>query len=625
MENTLDVVQIKCSLGSKKMTDFLAVSPDTLTNAERDVQEALAFIYRKNTEKSLFGIFPSWRKDSPLTIDCTHIPNSETRYSGAYSLATNQIRLEKATQETDLINILAHELKHAEQATREVFAVEYGDDNLAKHEMGFFQESQSYPFGMYVTLLKAQEENATAPEKAEKRIDRLTTEAFQKVLDIFIAESINKPYAQLEEKLILATLPIMYRSVYKADYDTKSPLGINDKGLSQIPESFPLKKKPSATLLTKLMETPKEPYRNLIGWLTHNQKWEEAAQKISETGPDGQYKASKLERFNLFQTLMEAGNRVNFSTMLKLLTDHDKNGEALIDNVGREEFLKQLSEEYNKRGLLDRIFKHANTAEKFRLLRQEQGIFPSVIIQAQLEPLEPLDTSPKGLKKFDREQQKKLKFLSQVTKIPEETSGIILKKAITFGLIKTADVMLKQIGVSHPNLIKILQKQAFTPLNGGSNKAQDNNQIQIIHNILNLKDRNGLHLISEQEVQMLTYMAKNYKTGDTSLLEKALQLYQQKHPHDKRFISSDSMRLQAAQALKQELAESRKKRLSAKNGVESEKQPQSHQLQEKEAHTTYQTIAGINNALAKLQNPTVTDKTPRLTIIPPNHNARNIR
>ncbi|MBR6412831.1 MAG: hypothetical protein IKS41_06715 [Alphaproteobacteria bacterium] len=625
MENTLDVVQIKCSLGTQKMVDFLAASPDTLTESERDIQEALAFIYRKNEEKGLFGTFPDWRKNSPLIIDCTYIPDKEEKFSGNYASGTNKIRLEKTTQQTDLINILSHELKHAEQTTKEVMSIVCGKDNLAIQETGFFQESQSYPFGFYVSLLKAQEENATDPEKAQKRMARLDVGAFQKVFDIFLEAPLNTPYAQLEEKLMIATLPIMYRSSYKAEYDTLHPLGINDKGLSQIPESFPLKQKPSAELLAKLLETPKEPYRNIAGWLAHNQKWEEATQKISETGADGKYTASKIERFTLFQTFLEADERVDFSTIIRLLKAHDKNGDPLIDDVGREEFLKQLSEEYNKRGILDRIFKRDKTAKKFRLLRKEQNIFPSVVIQAQLDTSNPIDTSPKGLKQFDSEQQKKLKFLSQVTQIPEDASEMVLKNAVALGLIKTADTVLNQVGISRPYLMKILKSQTFSPLIENVNKTQHNNQIQVIHDILNQKDKSGHPVISEQDVQMLICRTKNYKTGNTSLLEEAFQIYQQKNPRDQRFISSDAIRFQAEQTFKQELAEFRKKRLSSINGSESEKQPETPQLSKTEVHTQNQTTTGINNTLAKTQNPAVTEKTPHPTIIPPNLDPRNVR
>ena len=111
-----------CNGDTITLPEFLKIQPKDLTAEERKIQTALTRLYELNDrEPPLFQSFPNWRNEKfPLTIDTTYIPEDQSCLA-SYNPEYNRITFEETNDPIILLESLAHELKHAEHCSREVY------------------------------------------------------------------------------------------------------------------------------------------------------------------------------------------------------------------------------------------------------------------------------------------------------------------------------------------------------------------------------------------------------------------------------------------------------------------------------------------------------------------------
>lgn len=261
MSNTLDTVLVKYRGKNEEdkekepvtVPEFLKIPAKQLTDMEYRVQKALAFIYEQNgKEPPLFWGFENWRPEEPLTIDCLNLPKKQSKTTIAwYSPGQNLIGFEQTWKKVDLINTISHELKHAEQYSKECDALneQYKqENNRAKvQKLRLIKETQSQIFGVYVSMLQCK------GQKVPKRILKDMRSSFYKGVD---KDGVHFPgvkdlleeqpdvtkwnYQEIEKRLLPASYMSLLKSSYKKDYDCDIPIkksDLQDQNI-HIPNSF---------------------------------------------------------------------------------------------------------------------------------------------------------------------------------------------------------------------------------------------------------------------------------------------------------------------------------------------------------------------------------------------------
>ena len=247
MENCLDeitVTYISSPSEEHKTTtykEFIALNPEELSKDAQQLQKKMARLYDLNNRKPpLYHSFPK-RKDKPLTIDATTIENSkkEEHASATFIQERNSIIFYQSAKKCTLLNILAHELKHAEQFSDDrILISKYG---LALRQLEYVAEAQAYTFASYVWLIDCIE-NKRSFFKYQKNLKPFEDEGTipKKEYEKHIKENSEPDWKSFEEKYLLNTLPeLYYNSYYGYDYDERFlPVKETDKDISEIPESF---------------------------------------------------------------------------------------------------------------------------------------------------------------------------------------------------------------------------------------------------------------------------------------------------------------------------------------------------------------------------------------------------
>jgi|GEM_PF-2640330 len=260
--NTMDVIFVDYLLPgeTKKQTvplkEFLTLPQDQLTEQNQKIQKALGQLYKLNDrEPPLFHSFPK-REVGPLVIDCT--PITEGNFGAHYVSGENKVEIvesELESTELHLIDIFAHELKHAEQFSEELNEIwnkSKKDDGLAFHQLGYLIEAQAYAFGNYVTYLFQLE--SSYPE-IHWRYDKPIYPILEKHTQGKSIDNFSDFQCEIMEKV----LPIIYEDeLYRDEYDLRSPILRRDKGLTveDIPVSFHFKQ--SGVILSLLKDMPRE-------------------------------------------------------------------------------------------------------------------------------------------------------------------------------------------------------------------------------------------------------------------------------------------------------------------------------------------------------------------------------
>lgn len=272
MANALDVIQVKFGqkTGEVKTTSYLAflnVEDSYLSEKEKALQEVMKRLYHLNESiPPLFNAFPNWRKDKPLTIDTTKRPSLK-ECSASFLKTDNAIRLNEDAFDKKLFVFLAHEIKHAEDCTKEWYDLdnEYRlNEGLAYHQVSILLESRAKACELVLVMLDCLNK-------------KKSTEEFLSILngqDVIcfihgIVPEIKKRYEKAftsgqpldaQEMQQLATLAIvpafvgsrLYKEGYFLGYNKCCEIRSDDKGLQQLPIYWGIMPQYQESLLTVL-------------------------------------------------------------------------------------------------------------------------------------------------------------------------------------------------------------------------------------------------------------------------------------------------------------------------------------------------------------------------------------
>lgn len=164
MTNTMDGILIEYGQKLKSkvtLREFLNIPTKQLPKKQQKIQQALDFIYKLNEKNPpLFSRFPNWREGKPLTIDCVSVTTkSDDTATASFNTFHNVIRFQNTNASSDFVEVIAHELKHAEQNSEESYHLHkiYFKQNAYRyHQLRFLEEAQAYLFGNYVAILQVQ-------------------------------------------------------------------------------------------------------------------------------------------------------------------------------------------------------------------------------------------------------------------------------------------------------------------------------------------------------------------------------------------------------------------------------------------------------------------------------------
>ena len=265
----MDVIKVKCKSQTIpiSLARFLNDHSLVLTQEELDIREVLQFLYDENTkDPPLFEKFPDWRKDKPLTINCT--ASTQDNNSAEFDYTRNVINFQYKPSKLALVGKLAHELKHAQLCTKELYERQYGakrGDSLERQQLIFLDESEAYVLGNYARVLFLKKNGMLDQEWTTKRMmesgawDIGSPIMLPKMLESVKTEmsETHKNYKKLEQEII----PLMLDKLYKTNYhdEVRNPISETDKGLAIIPKDFELEKVYAQHLLqTKLQNIPKD-------------------------------------------------------------------------------------------------------------------------------------------------------------------------------------------------------------------------------------------------------------------------------------------------------------------------------------------------------------------------------
>ena len=303
------------------ITDFLKLKPETLSPDEQKIQKILNVLYKINGQNHpLYTTFPD--RDKSLVIDLTTVAreNCAARYlPDEHKIEFNQI--EQVKSEWQLLNTLAHEIKHAQQ---------WFDDkdlnNYQQHEIGFLQEAQAracseraiytlnpkHPY--CVTFASYIEARRLGELIGGPKLDpqKLETDCIKDYLfKFFDDQKFKRTYAY-----------------YKDQYDYLFPIKIGDKPLSAIPPSFGLDKDGELDIIEDLKaRVPREArtLENKICQAIENSDTKAFSESIQKRGPDGKFLITEDNKKVYVRKIVDKGDITLFNTLLstKILKPDD--------------------------------------------------------------------------------------------------------------------------------------------------------------------------------------------------------------------------------------------------------------------------------------------------------------
>ena len=274
--NTMDVIFVDYLLPGEPedaekhrvtLREFLAFPSDQLTEQNQKIQKALGQLYQLNDrEPPLFKSFP--KREKPLVVDCT--PIKEANFGACYVDGENKVKIVESSlkhTELGLINVFAHELKHAEQFSEELCKIvnaACNNDGLAFHQLGYLIEAQAYAFDGYVSYL-------AQLNSKEIELDLSLNSQFpyfyyeyyqyyQEELPVILekhtkGKSVDDFY-DIQCEIMEKALPLIYEDEsYRDGYDLDWPILRKNKGLAEgkLPVSFHFKDSQEAFSLLKDM------------------------------------------------------------------------------------------------------------------------------------------------------------------------------------------------------------------------------------------------------------------------------------------------------------------------------------------------------------------------------------
>ena len=257
--NTLDNVRVRYITTDLKektvaVKDFVKLNQKDLDLCNYELLSAFKTLYELNDRKPpLFKSFPN-RPDAPLTVDGMSLLCCLVRPQDSSTLAyflpdENVIRFKTATLN---VEVLAHELKHAEQCSSEFVRIQ-DQEGLASHQLGYLSEAQAFAFSDYIRLIVCLKEGWDFKEISENF----------PYLNNALEESVNNGglnRTAFEQERMRFHLYRIFEGHYRNLYFSEKFIRDDDKGLSFIPESFNIKDKDfKQEMIARLKDIPREP------------------------------------------------------------------------------------------------------------------------------------------------------------------------------------------------------------------------------------------------------------------------------------------------------------------------------------------------------------------------------
>lgn len=555
-QNSMDVIKVKYK-GSDKpidIVDFLNMK-EGLTSEEVALQEALKFLYDTNAkDPPLFEKFPDWYgEEKPLTIDCTTIPKGvKDNTTAAFNVNKNNITFAKSSKEIALVRILAHELKHAEQSSKESYEMIYkkDKDNLGIQQIRFLKEAQAYVFGNYVQMLFFQK-NGSIDDLEEKMIQKadMGTEKLLPRLkewmngepkigfwDKVLGRTPQKNYKDLEQELIPTMLDVLYRSSYKVAYDEIHPVQKKDRGLSHIPEGFFFDESFRKRILKrKLREVPKGKWFSSMDFMLAPTK--KALSQILQNvlKQEDEHGNGVLQQTDYLELMMELNREKDIQGMVALLTKKNDKGVSWLDTLNKAEALRCLLTDYP-------------TREVMGVLKEMQS-GPSPVFHnfcyLDDEFWQPKsDATEQEIKEFYTEKEQLIGafFGGWENYSASRCPWVIIKEAINFGHTGIVKKIISErqadgtLAVSKDYLKKSFLEILNEKYSATKSDYMKKQPSEILSIFLDLKDEKGQPVIDTETLKNFTEILS---PKETPIVYHALKQYQAKHPEDTRFERSD--------------------------------------------------------------------------------------
>ena len=271
MANSLDIIQVRYGqkTGEEKTIsypEFLALDSAYLSEREQALQAAMKKLYHLNESVfPLYKEFPNWRPDKPLTIDITKVDKKSG--CGSYGRYGNDIRICEEAFDGVLFLTLAHELKHAEDCTKESYDFENElrlEDGLGYHHIGILSESRARACELTGIMLDCLNEKNSVDE-FQTKLKRNVIFKYVKAIMPELKKRYEKALCtgqpldvqEMQQVASVAIVPSFiisgtYKDIYFHNYNDICEIMTGDKGLQQLPSSFGIAPEYQEALLTIL-------------------------------------------------------------------------------------------------------------------------------------------------------------------------------------------------------------------------------------------------------------------------------------------------------------------------------------------------------------------------------------
>ena len=272
IKNTMDdiVVKFKTADGivsSKTLKEFLTLN-FSLNKEDKRKKQAMAKLYKINGKEKLFDTFIN----PPILDLVTKISDIDKKKGkgGNYNPQNNTLIVENGRSIDLTVATIAHELKHAQQMSGDMYKIFTGEIKTSKREklqLKFLTEAQAFAFGSYV-YHKAS--SGDTHFMGDDKFYARNKHHFENIENILKINS-KDDWKDIEGKLINAWLKVLYDGKamhYRDHYLQGNSLDPNDKTLDHIPTSFHLSETTSEKdLLVKLAQAPLTPTKSEKKWL----------------------------------------------------------------------------------------------------------------------------------------------------------------------------------------------------------------------------------------------------------------------------------------------------------------------------------------------------------------------
>ena len=269
MANALDIIQVRYGqkTGEEKTisySEFLALDSAYLSVREKELQDVMKKLYQLNQNKPpLFKEFP-FRFFNSLTINALTLTTDDCR--AHFMPHENVIEFNSSAFNYELFSTLVHELKHAEDWTREYddMVMSSRKDGLAHHQLGILLESRARACELTAIMADCLNKKKSFAEfQTEFKKDGV----FKYVRTIM--PEIKKRYEKalttgqpfdIQDMQQVATVAIVpsfvasstYEEHYKLRYNEFCKINPDDKGLAALPSSWGIASKYHKALLSVL-------------------------------------------------------------------------------------------------------------------------------------------------------------------------------------------------------------------------------------------------------------------------------------------------------------------------------------------------------------------------------------